>query len=149
MDNNLAKPRNLQNYQNLFPEQHKGKSKELLHLRRKQARRLIEIITGQNNLHYINNKVTGLELLCRFCEEDEETLDHLLLECPCFENQRRQRHLVNSSGNHNWKIQTLLEFSSITQLTLLSNMVTKTMISATNHSNMSQVGQIKLTWVGW
>ena len=50
----------------------------------KQGRILIELITGQNNLNYMNNKVYGSEDLCRFCEEEEETFDHIINECPCF-----------------------------------------------------------------
>ena len=53
-----------------YPHPHKGKSKELLHLSRKQSRRFIEIVTGLNNLNYIQYIVTGQEDLCRFCEED-------------------------------------------------------------------------------
>ena len=95
-----------------YPYPHKGKSRELLHLSRKQSRRLIEIVTGQNNLNYIQNKVTGQDHLCRFCEESEETFDHLFLECPCFESLRRGQNLEHCSGTHDWKIQTLLNFAN-------------------------------------
>ena len=95
-----------------YPCPHKGKSRELLHLSRKQSRRLIEIVTGQNNLNYIQNKVTGQDHLCRFCEESEETFDHLFLECPCFETLRRSQNLKHCSGTHKWKIQTLLNFAN-------------------------------------
>ena len=94
-----------------YPLPHRGKSRELLHLSRKQSRRFIEIVTGQNNLNYIQNKVTGQDLLCRFCEENVETFDHLILECPCFETLRRNQNLMHCSGTHSWKIQTLLNFS--------------------------------------
>ena len=83
------------------PRPHRGKSKELLYCSRIQLRRLIEIVTGLNNLNYIQNKDTGQDLLCRFCEEDEETFDHLFLECPCFENLRRNQNLVHCGGTHN------------------------------------------------
>ena len=94
-----------------YPCPHRLKSRELLHLSGKQSRTFIEIFTGQSNLNYIQNKVTGQDLLCRFCEENEETFDHLLLECPCFETLRRNQNLTHCSGTHSWKIQTLLNFS--------------------------------------
>ena len=83
-----------------YPYLLKGKSKELLNLTRKQSRRIIEKITGQNRLHYINNKVTGQELLCRFCKEEEETFDHLFLKFLCFDTQRRERNLTYCGGTH-------------------------------------------------
>ena len=99
-----------------YPCPHKGKSRELLQLSRKQTRRFIEIITGQNNLHYVQNKVTGQDHLCRFCEESEETFDHLFLECPCFENLRRSQNLEYCSGTHTWKIQTLLNYANTSSI---------------------------------
>ena len=36
-----------------FPTVHKGKAKELSNMIRDKSRRLIEIVTGQNNLHYL------------------------------------------------------------------------------------------------
>ena len=36
------------------------------------------------NLNYINNKIYNTDLLCRFCEEEDETSDHFINECPCF-----------------------------------------------------------------
>lgn len=95
-----------------FPYCHKGKAKEILKLSRKQSRRLIEIVTGQNDLHYINNKVMNTDTLCRFCEEEEETFDHLVTECPCFYTQRTeiwgQKVWI---GTHDWKIRDMLKFS--------------------------------------
>ena len=93
---------------------HKGKAKALLRLSRKQSRRLIEVVTGQNNLHYIYNKVHKTELLCRFCEEEEETFDHLVKECPCFKTKREEILGKNAIlPNNSWKIKDLLKFSYI------------------------------------
>ena len=50
-------------------------------------RRLIECTTGHNNLNYLQSKIYPDEL-CRFCEEEPETFDHLLNECPCFQEDR-------------------------------------------------------------
>ena len=67
-------------------------------------------LTGQNNLNYIKI-LTGQDHLCRFCEESEETFNHLFLECPCFETLRRSQNL-HCSRTHRWKIQTLLNFAN-------------------------------------
>ena len=42
---------------NFLPYPSKHKSKEILSLSRSQMRRLIEIITGQNNLNYVQSKI--------------------------------------------------------------------------------------------
>ena len=79
-------------------------------------RRLIELITGQNNLNYIQSKVNqGLTTeLCRFCEEEEETFAHLLNECPCFNTYRRDllqnKPVINTLK---WKATLLIQFSRI------------------------------------
>ena len=67
-----------------YPKPDSNKAKKILKLNRGQLKKLIELITGQNNLNYMNNKVYGSEDLCRFCEEEEETFDHIINECPCF-----------------------------------------------------------------
>ena len=71
---------------NFLPYPDKNKSKELLNLSRSQMRRLLELITGQNNLNYVQSKIYPGEVseLCRFCEEEEETFEHLINEWPCF-----------------------------------------------------------------
>ena len=38
---------------------HKGITKELCHIGREKLRRLIEMVTVQNNLQYIRNKMHG------------------------------------------------------------------------------------------
>ena len=40
-----------------YPNPDRSKAKQLLNLSRKKSRRLIEAITGQNNLHYVQNKI--------------------------------------------------------------------------------------------
>ena len=56
-----------------LPEPHIGKSKEILQLARGQMRRLIEIISGHNNLNYLQSKIYPHDVseLCRFCEEED------------------------------------------------------------------------------
>ena len=97
-----------------FPHTHKGKSKHLISMSRTKSRRLIEIVTGQNNLHYIQNKVNRTELLCRFCEEEEETFDHLISTCPCFRNEQMETMGVRRwEGTHMWKFDAIYGFSKI------------------------------------
>ena len=43
-----------------------------------EMKTLIEIIAGQNNNKYMNNKVYGSDDLCRFGKEEDETFDHLI-----------------------------------------------------------------------
>ena len=102
-----------------FPYIHKGKSKLIIRLSRQKSRRLIEIVTGQNNLHYIQNKIKKEEHLCRFCEEEDETFDHLITSCPCFYQSRLDimgQH--NPTINHRWTIKKLLDFSYIKNINM-------------------------------
>ena len=55
---------------------HKGKAN------REKSSRLIEIRTGQNNLHYIKNKISGDNNLFRLSEENKGTFDHFVNDCP-------------------------------------------------------------------
>ena len=77
-------------------------------------RRLLELITGQNNLNYVQSKINPefVSELCRFCEEEEETFEHLLNECPCFITYRREilynKPIINTTK---WKAKILLKFS--------------------------------------
>ena len=101
---------------NFLPFPCKRKSKEILKLSRSQMRRLLELITGQNNLNYVQSKIYPgvISELCRFCEEEEETFAHLLNECPCFLTARRNilrnMPVINKIK---WKPQTLLAFSNL------------------------------------
>ena len=79
-------------------------------------RRLIEIVTGHNNLNYFQSKIYPLDVSpnCRFCEEEDETFEHLLNECPCFLNDRRDILLnIRIVDTINWNPQLLLKFSNI------------------------------------
>ena len=58
---------------NFLLYQNKNKSKTIFKLSRSQMRRLLELVTGQNNLNYIQSKIfpSIISELCRFCEEEE------------------------------------------------------------------------------
>ena len=98
---------------NFLPYPSKSKSKEILQLSRSQMRRLLELITGQNNLNYVQSKIypDSISELCRFCEEEEETFEHLINECPCFNTYRRD--ILMNKPIIDWKPKTQLDFSYI------------------------------------
>ena len=101
---------------NFLPTPDINKKNEVLKLGRCRLRRLIEIITGHNNLNYPQSKIypNDVSELCRFCEEEDETFEHLLNECPCFLIDRRDIILNNPIVNTlDWKPNTLLKFASI------------------------------------
>ena len=79
-------------------------------------RRLIELITGHNNLNYVQSKIDPINVppLCRFCEEEDETFAHLLNECPCFISYRRDiLHNIPIINTLSWSHKQLLKFSYI------------------------------------
>ena len=86
----------------------------MLKLNRGQLKTLTELITGQNNLNYMKNKVYGSEDLCRFCEEEKETFDHIINDCPCFYLDRcdllQNQPILNSLE---WDPEILLKFTNI------------------------------------
>ena len=97
-----------------YPNSDRSKAKRLLNLSRKKSRRLIEAITGQNNLHYVQNKIRKTEHLCRLCEEEEETFDHFVNDCPCLRQARQDHFGLNKiEKSHRWTIQGILEYSRI------------------------------------
>ena len=55
-----------------YPRTHKGKSKALLNMSRKKSRRIIEIVTGQNDLHYIQNKVNKTDYQSDFVKKKKK-----------------------------------------------------------------------------
>ena len=71
----------------LFPRLDKTKTKTPLRHGRAYTHRLIECTTGHNNLNYLQSKIYPEDVsdLCWFCEEEPEPFDHLLNECPCFQ----------------------------------------------------------------
>ena len=102
-----------------LPEPHIGKSKEILQLARGQMCRLIEIISGHNNLNYLQSKIYPHDVseLCRFCEEEDETFDHLIFECPCFRIARQDIFLDRDfKGTLDWKPHELLKFCNNPQI---------------------------------
>ena len=79
-----------------------------------KPRRLIEAISGKNNLEYVQNKIKKTDHRCRLCEEEEETFDHLVNECPCLRQARQDHFGLNKiEKSHIWNIKGILENSRI------------------------------------
>ena len=97
-----------------YPKPDSNKAKKVQKLNRGQITTLIELLTGQNNLKYMNNISQGSEDLCRFCEEKEETFDHIINDCPCFYLDRcdllQNQPIINTLD---WDPEILLKFANI------------------------------------
>ena len=99
-----------------FPKPDKNKTKKLLKHGRAYMHRLIECTTGHNNLNYLQSKIFPEDVseLGRFCEEEPETFDHILNECPCFQQARfdilHSQHITNTL---NWDSADIIAFSHI------------------------------------
>ena len=78
----------------------------------------IEIITGQNNLNYVQSKIYPISSECRFCEEEEETFYHLLIECPVFNDTRSEIVLTRNCTIEDWDIGKILKFAKIPAIKL-------------------------------
>ena len=97
-----------------YPNPDRSKAKKLLNLLRKKSRRLIEAITGQNNLHYVQMKIKKTVHLYRLCQEKEETFDHFVNDCPCLRQARQDHFGLNKiKKSHGWTIKGILEYSRI------------------------------------
>ena len=86
---------------------------------RKDLSLYIELITGQNNLNYVQNKMRNEDeqYLCRLCEEEEETFIHLINQCPALHEERREI-LLNQEVSEatEWKPSRILKFAKIPQI---------------------------------
>ena len=92
-----------------------ARAKKILQLPRLKMKRLVEIITGHNNLSYFQFKVDpDVNPLCRFCEEENETFHHFITDCP----RLRQFRLdcIRHFDEHSWKVDELLNFSYIPEI---------------------------------
>ena len=78
-----------------YPNTDRSKAKQLLNLSRKKSRRLSEVITGQNYLHNVQNEIKNTDNFCRLCEEEEETFDHFVTDCPCLRQGRQDKTKKN------------------------------------------------------
>ena len=90
-------------------------AKKILQLPRLKMRRLVEIITGHNNLSYFQFKIDpDVNRLCRFCEEQNETFHYFITDCPRLRQFRTDT--VGVFDSKLWKPTELLNFSFIPQI---------------------------------
>ena len=101
-----------------FPKPNKIKTKKLLKHGRAYMRRLIECITGHNNLAYhvglcFDDTYQG----CSFCNTEVETFYHWIHSCPAFHLSRTHFFLDKPPTNDmSWSVRSLLGFSRIPAL---------------------------------
>ena len=87
-----------------------------MNLSRKNMTTWIEIITGQNNLNYVQSKIYNIDPICRFCNEEDETFIHLLNECPCFREIRCEILLSRATAIEDWTMENILKFANLKQI---------------------------------
>ena len=92
-----------------------NRAKKILQLPRLKMKRLVEIITGHNNLSYFQFKVDpDVSPLCRFCEEQNETFHHYITDCPRLRQFRTDN--IGHFDSNTWKTTELLNFSYIPEI---------------------------------
>ena len=104
-----------------YPAPSKQKTKSVMTLSRKQASLYVELITGQNNLNYIQSKMREISPECRFCEEVDVIFPHILNECPVFRQRRCDILLGEATTLSKWKVHAIIKFAyHVSILTALS-----------------------------
>ena len=69
-------------------------SSKIQELSRPRAAKVLQFLTGHAYLKYhFHNSGRAEDPICWACLEEEETVWHLLTECPAFKLERRHRHL--------------------------------------------------------
>ena len=64
-----------------YPMPDRSKFRQVKHFSRNELKLYIQAITGQNNLNYLNSIIVkDYTSLCRFCEEEDETFVHIVVE---------------------------------------------------------------------
>ena len=95
-----------------YPAPSKQKTKDVMKLLRKQTSMYVELITGQNNLNYVQSKIKEISPECRFCEEEDETFPHILNECPVFRQRRCNILLGEATDLNEWKVHDIMKFAN-------------------------------------
>ena len=81
-------------------------------LSRKQTSLYVELITGQNNLNYVQSKIKEIPPECRFCEEEDEMFPHILNECPVFRQRQSDILLREATYPNEWKVHDIMKFAN-------------------------------------
>ena len=95
-----------------------NKAKYVYKLARLELGRLIRAVTGHNNLNYFQAKL-GLfhDDKCRFCQQASETVKHLIQDCPCFWETRRDCFgLALPASDGKWSVRDLLDFTYVPKI---------------------------------
>ena len=73
----------------------KNKAQHFLQMSSYKVGRLIRLLSGHNNLNYSQSLIDDkINPLCRLCEEEDETFDHWVTECPVIGIHRTDIFLV-------------------------------------------------------
>ena len=88
----------------------KNKAKKLLELSRYEVSRYVSLVTDHGNLAYFLSKLEpGVNPVCRFCEERNETFIHLT-ECPRLRDYQVDCFLGENRA-WEWNHENILKFS--------------------------------------
>jgi ribonuclease HI len=98
------------------------KSNCLLTLSKQDLKIFTRAISGHNKLNYFMNKIRFVnDSSCRFCYEEEETLEHLLCECPAIEAMRQAIfgcHFIEADCIKNLNIYKVIDFIKRTKISI-------------------------------
>ena len=89
------------------------KAKHVYKLARLELGRFIRVVTGHNNLRFFQTKI-GLwnDERCRLCNDEQETITHLLRACPRTTWKSREVFLDKlPNSDMTWSVRDLLDFS--------------------------------------
>lgn len=82
---------------------------------RLKMKRLVEIITGHNNLSCFQYKIDrDVNPMCRFCKEENETFHHFITKCPRLRQMRKDSIKPFTQGD--WKAYDLIKFSFLKEI---------------------------------
>jgi ribonuclease HI len=94
------------------PNKHRGS--RVAELSKSSLSRLIQLITGHNFLSYFQYQMdSGINPLCRLCEEENETFHHLVYACPAIALKRREMFQDKPPETDKWAPKALIDFSYI------------------------------------
>ena len=101
-----------------YDRPNRREGKVISKLSRSDVTLFMHATTGQNNLNYMNSIIIPeYTPLCRFCEEENETFDHLYDDCPVFWKQQCDIQ-GNQTGIQNWMVRTVLNMAKLEDILL-------------------------------
>jgi ribonuclease HI len=104
-----------------FPTLNKTISRQIIRQSRPKVSRLVQFITGHNYLNYHMSKTAGLDPLCRLCEEQDETAEHIALYCPCLWLERVNAfQTATPTTPTSWDVKKLTRFMEEERVSVLT-----------------------------